>query len=101
MKLKICWDDKCNRCDNQHLDFHSLVVVIKAHYNYRDIIHISAIQGATLDGVSIHALPSKIHDETCSCYDAIMTKLTKNCYEIKFVNTILEKHIIVHLQKKI
>jgi hypothetical protein len=104
-KLKICWDylnGKCSHCDNEHylLDFHSSVVVIKAHYDSRDAIHISAIQGATLDGASIHSLSSKIHDDKCSCYDTMMTKLTRCGYEIKFVNMIVEKHLIVHLQKK-
>jgi hypothetical protein len=103
----ICWkyvDDECDHCDNQHykLNIHSLIVVIKSHYDYHDTIHVNSIQGATLDsldGVSMCTFPSKIHDEKCLCHNTIMTILTKKGYEIKFVNTILEKYIIVHLQK--
>jgi hypothetical protein len=96
-----CWKTKCE-CNDEHyaLNIESLVVVVQSYYDSREKLHIKSIQGAVLNFSNTNKLSSKIHDDMCACYDTIMNDLSKQGYEIKFVNTIVEKYFIVHLQKK-
>jgi hypothetical protein len=102
VKTRICWKNDC-KCGDEHytLRIESLVVVIQSYYDSSEKLHIKSIQGAVLNSSSTNKLSSKVHDDMCACYDTVMNDLSKQEYEIKFVNTILEKYIIIHLQKKI
>lgn len=95
-----CWKTKCE-CNDKHYALHieSLVVVVQSYYDSHEKLHIKSIQGAVLNASSTNKLSSKIHNDTCACYDTIMHDLSKQGYEIKSVNTMVEKYFIIHLQK--